>query len=127
MRSVRRHRRSVRGASRPGNEGHARESVYGSEAIITAAQNHRPVPPLPCRPPCRPERKRNGEPCALKGARTVRREAQGCPHRGRPRLPYGDGQAATEKKGRLRALAPRARPVRGTPGYASAALLAIYK
>jgi hypothetical protein len=82
------------------------------EAIGAAAQDNRPVSPMSCRVPWRPDARQNGEPCALKGACTVRGEAQGYPRKRHlaPTLPrpsaLGLGGAATRS--------PRARSCLGT-------------
>src|SRR3546814_1042696 len=60
------------------------------EGIGAAAQDYRSVPQMPRCPSWWPEDQRNGEPCALKGASTVRGEALGVLERGASRPPYRD-------------------------------------
>ncbi len=51
--------------------------LYGLETFGTATKNHRSMPNVPCRCACRKTENTYGEPCALKGARTVRRAGAG--------------------------------------------------
>src|SRR3546814_13086793 len=73
------------------------------EGIGAAAQDYRSVPQMPRCPSWWPDDQRNGEPCALKGASTVRGEALGR-HRKRrlaPTLPsrrHGERKSVVEGK-----------------------------
>src|SRR3546814_1597245 len=70
-------------------EGQAARPNETMEGIGAAAQDYRSVPQMPRCPSWWPDDQRNGEPCALKGASTVRGEALGRPRKRRlaPTLP----------------------------------------
>src|SRR3546814_13585541 len=80
---------SVRDASPEPAEGQAARPNETMEGIGAAAQDYRSVPQMPRCPSWWPDDQRNGEPCALNGASTVRGEALGRPRKGRlaPPLP----------------------------------------
>src|SRR3546814_6969453 len=85
------------------------------EGIGAAAQDYRSVPQMPRCPSWWPDDQRNGEPCALKGARTVRGEALGRPRKRRlaPTLPRGrHGGSVGVSQG-----ADSAEPGRGAPAW----------
>src|SRR3546814_11129359 len=88
---------SLRYASPEPAEGQAARPNETMEGIGAAAQDYRSVPQLPRCPSWWPDEQRNGEPCALKGASTVRGEALGRP--GKRRLAPKIGRASCRERG----------------------------
>src|SRR3546814_1245487 len=83
------------------------------EGIGAAAQDYRSVPQMPRCPSWWPDDQRNGEPCALKGASTVRGEALGRPRKRRlaPTLPRRrHGGSVGVRQGADRAVPGRVAP-----------------